>query len=510
MDHSQAVTAIFTSTFEAALSGSATLSDGRQEFAWASVPRALAALATFFDEQGLAPRDPVALECASSVPGALTLLALLSRGATVVLLPHPGIAIPNAPLPSFVTRRLRVRHPSVEGQAISAWHPETFVEAHPVVCSHPLPADSPLRKQHLILRTSGSLAEPKWVVHTHAGLLANARNAIERLGLEATDRVLIPVPLGHMYGLGAGFLPALTVGARIELLEAANLVRYLERERAFHPTVAFLTPNLCSMLLRPRSAPTHYRHIVVAGDKLSAPSFHQAAAIYRRVVNLYGSTEMGVICATDARQPLASDAVTVGQPLPGVRLRVERRAGDDAGAGPGDGEDAGELLCAHPHGFIGYLDLEGHPVPVESAAGPAWYATHDLARLQEHGALEVLGRSDHATKRDGRLVMLAEVERALARLPSIAGAAIVLGGLTMRGRAMIAFVTAQNGAEIDLGRLRHAAMEALPSYAVPDELRLIPALPLLPSGKLDRRALEHTFLLLPAPEASRDHGPNPT
>jgi acyl-coenzyme A synthetase/AMP-(fatty) acid ligase len=489
------------------------VSDGRQALAWDGVPGALDALAAFFAAQGIGPCDPVALECTSSLPGALTLLALLWQGSTVVLVPHPGHAAPSSPLPRFLTRRLRVRHSmaaSAATRAFSTSQPESFLESYPIEDHRPLAADSPLRRQRLILRTSGSLAEPKWVVHTHAGLLQNAQNAVEHLGLTSSDRVLIPVPLAHMYGLGAGFLPAMLAGASIELLEGANLIRYLERERAFQPSVAFLTPNLCSMLLRPRSAPAHYRHVVVAGDKLGAPAFHQAEAIYRRVINLYGSTEMGVICVADARQPATSaSALTVGPPLAGVRLRIEPPAGStgaDASEPPGEPvplgytDDGGDLLCAHPYGFTGYVDLDGAPVPAEPAAEPGWYATRDLARRHDDGAVEVLGRSDHATNRDGRLVMLAEVERALARLPGVAAAAVVLAAPTLRGRAMIAFVSAHGGADLDLGQLRRAAREALPSYAVPDELRALPSLPTLASGKLDRRALEHTTATSGPPE----------
>lgn len=479
MDDLQAAEVAFTSYIAAALAGSSTLSDGHRTLAWADVPDALAALDAFFDEQGIAPHEPVALECANSVPGALALLALLQRGATVVLLPHPGraeVSASSAPLPLFLTRRLRVRPAGSDGDAGALRSPAVFLESRSLPCSRPLPAESPLRRHHLILRTSGSVADPKWVVHTHAGVLLNARNAVQRLALARTDRVLIPVPLAHMYGLGAGFLPALAAGASIELLDGANVIRYLERERVFQPTVAFLTPNLCSMLLRPRSAPEHYRHIVVAGDKLAAAAFEQAEAIYRRVVNLYGSTELGVICAGDAREPTASAALTVGRPLPGVWLRLERSL-----------DEIGELVCAHPHGFTGYLELDGTPVPRD----PAWHATHDLARLREDGTVELLGRSDHATKRDGRLVMISEVEHALARLPGVAGAAIVLGEPTLRGRALVAFVSPEPGTELDVARLRRDAAERLPSYAVPDELRVIAALPLLPSGKLDRRRL-HT------------------
>lgn len=482
--------AIVTSVFDTGPCAGAHLSDGRHEVVGADVPPALATIDAFLTAHGIAAHDPVVLECTNTVPGALALLALLRRGTTVVLVPYPGANAPSGPLPRFVTRRIRVAHPSMYRGEVALDQPASFLTLHEVEVSHPLASDAPLRRHRLILRTSGSLAEPKWVVHSHAGMWANASNVVERVGLMASDRVLMPVPIAHAYGLGACFLPALAAGASVDVLEGANLLRYLERERAFRPTIAFLSPNLCAMVVRPRDPPDHYRHIVLAGDKLSPDLLGQAEAIFRRVVNLYGSTEMGAVCAGDARPSLASAAVTVGRPLPGVRLRVEPRALDelDAVEATAHGE-VGELMCAYPHLCLGYVDLHGTPIAFDSPSHPGWYATRDLARIHADGAVEVLGRVDHATNRDGHLVMLGEVERALARLSGVASAAVVLGAASLRGRAIIGFVTAQGDAALDVAQLRRAALAALPAYAVPDELRVLPALPVLASGKLDRRTL---------------------
>lgn len=485
------------------------LSDGRLTLEWSLAREPLRILDTFLTESGVVPHDPVALECPNSVPGALTLLALLSRGATVALLPLPGRMDLAQPPPRFLRQLLRVRSPHLAGPPSSLLEPATFLEVQPIQGHRPLPVDSPLRRGRLLLRTSGSLGTPKLVVHTHERLLDNARNAVERLGLDASDRVLLPVPAAHMFGLGAALLPALLVGASVELIEGTNLLRYLEHERKFRPTVSFLTPNLCAMLLRPRSTTVHYRHIVVAGDKLPPEAFEQTEAIFRRVLTLYGSTELGVICAMAAAEATASRRTTVGRPLPGVGLRLAARAETAALAG-----DCGELLCAHPFGFAGYVDDDGVPLSTEDTIADKWYKTRDLARLHPDGSLEILGRSDHATKRDGRLVMLSEVERALCRLPGVERAAVVLRGETSRGREMIAFVAigAGDGAPADAMTLRTGCHDLLPAFAIPDEIRPTAALPMLASGKVDRLAL---FALagvadagrITAPHEQETHGP---
>ncbi len=494
----------FEGRFRAIVSSDNGLSDGTLKVPWTRINEPIDAVGELLTRRGVAPDEPLALECVNSVPGVITLLALLSRGSTFALLPAPGPGAPAQPLPGFLRYRITVRSPLAEGYggAASPTHPESFLAIHEIDAPSPLPAGSPLRRDRLLLRTSGSLESPKLVVHSHTKLLDNALNAVERLGLSREDRVLIPVPLAHMYGLGAALLPAMSVGASVELLERANLLRYMERERSSRPTVAFLSPNLCSMLVRPRAAPEHYRCVVVAGDKLSPETFQQAEALYRRVINLYGSTEMGVVCAADAREAEGPRAATVGRALPGVRLRIEARPGEADGDGA-----SGDLLCAHPHGFEGYVDNDGSPLPGLEAG---WSATHDLARFHPDGLVEVLGRSDHAVKRDGRLVMLAEVERALERLPGVERAAAVIGGESMRGRGIVAFCTPREQASIEPERLRRICLETLPSYAVPDAIVVLPALPLLPSGKLDRRALRN---IAPIPsyqqKTSPDHGHRP-
>lgn len=498
-------------TLRRALAGSGVLSDAHLQVPTSAGLTALATIDECLRERGLVPEIPVLLECPNTVPGALVLLALIARGTTLVL---TAPAAPNAlapaapaatPAPRFVGARLRIRNDSPG--AADPLAPAQFLDITVLDPPRPLPDDTPLRQGHLLLRTSGSLGAPKLVVHTHAGLLANASNAAPRLGLRPDDRVLVPVPLSHMYGLGAGLLPALLTGASIDLLDGTNLLRYLERERKLRPTVAFLTPNLCATLLRPRAATEHYRHIVVAGDRLSPEALTSASALYHRVVNLYGSTEMGVIAATDLHEATTpyeapTPRVTVGRPLPGVRVRVrELPDAHDSARG-----QLGELLCAHPHGFTGYIDDDGAPLPAPVENG--WYATRDLAELVPDGELLLLGRCDHAVKRDGRLVMLTELERALERLPGVERAAAVVVGETLRGRGIIAFCTPRAEHSLDPLALRQDCRALLPVYAVPDELRILPALPLLPGGKLDRSAL-HRSAQTPRQDPGHEYGHHP-
>jgi acyl-CoA synthetase (AMP-forming)/AMP-acid ligase II len=121
--------------------------------------------------------------------------------------------------------------------------------------------------EKLYLRTSGSMGASKIVVHTHEKLLGNAHNCVEKYGFAPESRAVIPVPLAHMYGFGAEFLPAIMAGAAIDLQDRMNLLKYLDRERRFQPTIAFATPAICDMLLKGYKTPrTTYAAFVTSGS----------------------------------------------------------------------------------------------------------------------------------------------------------------------------------------------------------------------------------------------------
>jgi acyl-CoA synthetase (AMP-forming)/AMP-acid ligase II len=493
------------------------LSDGQRSVSYAALSERFAELDALCRARGVQPGEVVALECTTAVPGAAILLYLLSRGFSVVLLPPRDAAAP-LPVPRFCRWRLTVRSELGASAAERAPHapgpgletqgdtrpetqsdapetqsdapetqsdtPETWVDLAEVADHRPAFASQAYATGHLFLRTSGSIGTPKLAVYTHDRLLGNALHAIGRLRLTAEDRLLIPVPLAHMFGLGAALLPGLAVGASVQMIEGANLLRYLEHERAYRPTISFLTPALCAMLVRHRRAPEHYRHVVVAGDALRREIFEAAELRFGRVLNLYGSTEMGVISVADADRDDGPRSTTVGTALPGVELRLDRVA-----EGVEAPEGAGVLACRHPYGFEGYVDGDGGAWGGEPALRDGWYRTRDLGRLLPGGYVEVLGREDHSVNRDGRLVVLAEVERAMERLPGVERAVTVLGADQLRGRSVVAYCALRDGHGLDAARVRDACTGVLPAYAIPDQIVITSALPLLANGKVDRKAL---------------------
>jgi hypothetical protein len=444
--------------FAHAFDGDGTLCDEREALPMGAVRARGLALGELLAAAGVDPSERVALRPANSAASAAALLFFVSEGRPVALLP------PRADAPASCRAELVPDADAPLGVRL-------------VVAPRPPVAGA----RGVALSTSGSLGRPKVALHEHAALAANAAACVTRLGLTRADRVAIPVPIFHMFGLGAALVPALLAGASIDVQERSNVVRFVARERAFDPTCAFMTPTFARLALAARHGARAYRVTVVAGDRMPRAALEAYEARYGVVAPLYGSTELGAIAACSPDDDLDARAATVGAPLDGVTVALEPIDDDVLGAG------AREIRVRHANGFAGYLDALGDVTP-RALEGDLW-RTKDLGELTKEGRLRVLGRADHAVKRDGVLVMLADLEAELAALTGGA-ACVVLGGDTTRGAELVACVApADGGAALDAPSVRAAAQGALPSYAVPDRVVALDALPITSTGKIDRAAL---------------------
>jgi acyl-coenzyme A synthetase/AMP-(fatty) acid ligase len=343
----------------------------------------------------------------------------------------------------------------------------------------------------LYLRTSGSTGAPKLSRTSHQRWLGNAQACVGRWSLSADDRLSVPVPIFHSYGFGAAFLPGLLAGASMDVGSGGNLLCYLDREERFDPNVGFLTPALADAFLSVRKAPRPYRMAVTAGDKVKPETVEGFEPLFGPLLDLYGSAEMGAVSSPAPDDPLAVRRGTAGRPLAGIELRVS---------------DAGVLLCRQANGLSGYLVREDSGWRFDGRADDDWFETGDLAEIRDDGFVRILGRAKLSVKRDGLLVVFADVEAALGAVDGVARAVVVAGGESARGTRLVAVCRLEEGAELPPDEVRARAFDRLPRYAVPDEVRIVGELPHLPSGKVDRRAVA-ALVGSPAPAATG--GPPP-
>ncbi|HWM95340.1 MAG TPA: class I adenylate-forming enzyme family protein [Thermoanaerobaculia bacterium] len=463
-----------------------SLTDGRHTVPYSGTTVLLERLDDLFARSGVTLRHPVALECSQTVAGALALLHLLSRQYDVVLLPELGEASKEAGMPRFIpsfcshvitVAAARTRTAGSPEEAVETAANESFAE-EPVIADFPGP--------DLYLRTSGSTGVPKLSRMSHQKWLNNAMACVERWKLTSADRLTVPVPIFHSYGFGAAFLPGLLAGAAMDVGSGGNILRYLDREDLFNPNVAFLTPALCDMFLSVRKRPRFYRLAVTAGDKIKPETMEGFEPRFGPLLNLYGSAEMGAVSSASPEDPPETRLGTAGHPLAGIELRVEEAGSDIEVA---EGEEVGLLHCRQKNGFAGYLILEEERWRFEPRGEDDWFSTGDLAKIRADGYVQILGRSGLSVKRDGLLVVFADVESAVEKTGGIQRAVVVTAGETRRGPRLVAVCLPRPGETLDPEAVRHKCFDLLPRYAVPDEVRIVDALPHLPSGKVDRRAV---------------------
>lgn len=446
------------------------LTDGRSSCRYEDLPALFSRWDEAFAQQGIDRGECLALACENSLPCALVVLYLLERSASFLLFPQAQGAV--QPLPSFCRYRLTMNgwDPS---DPIASLRFEQSGSGHSIQGS-----------PQLFVRTSSSTGAAKLVAHSQAKLRGNGLNCVERLELKSTDRIALPVPIFHMFGLGAAFLPGVAVGAALDLQAGANLLGYIERERIFNPNVAFMTPIFGETLLKGRRSARPYRLTVMAGDRLRNDSFDRYEDRFGGLVQLYGSTEMGAIAVSSPQDSRELRKQTVGKPLSQVVMRLERNGPEV------DTDDAtGELLCLHAYGFTGYVDEDGRPVPHAERAG--WYATRDLGNILPDGRVQVLGRADHSVNRSGLLVLFADVEKALCAIEGVETATVVSRGESHYGKRLVAFCVVARASALTASDIRSACFARLPRRAIPDAVRVLPSLPLLPNGKVDRQRLNH-------------------
>ncbi len=357
-----------------------------------------------------------------------------------------------------------------------------------------------------VIYTSGSTGTPKGVMVPHRAIVRLLWGDFVPFGPDEVFLGFAPL------GFDASTLEvwgALAHGARLVLAPpgATSLDTLGAFIRESQATMVWLTAGLFHVMVEERQADLlGVRHLLAGGDVLSPAHVRKALEALPgiRLVNGYGPTEATTFtCCHVMNGPAdAEDPVPIGRPIANSRVYVL-----DRWLGPVPPGVPGELWIGGDGLARGYLERPAQtaerfaPDPFGPPGGRL-YRTGDRARWRADGGLEFLGRFDDQVKVRGFRVEPGEVEAALAEHPSIAAAAVVSRADGTAGAQLVAWVVPRDEAP-GPEELRAELGARLPEHLIPARCVFVDRLPLMPNGKVDRRALARR----PLPVSSSAAGP---
>ncbi|RVW08080.1 amino acid adenylation domain-containing protein [Prescottella agglutinans] len=455
-------------------------------------------LAHMLIDLGVRPEAKVAVALPRSLELMVALLAVGKAGGAYVPLdtgyPAERLAYmldDSAPVCVLTTAAVAAALP--QGGAETIRVDEIDLDGYPV--ERPEVAPSPQHPAYVIY-TSGSTGRPKGVVVPHVGLVNRLLWMQTFRPILGTDRVLQKTPSSFDVSVPEFFGPLLA-GATLVLArpdghrDPEYLAELIVDERI---TRAHFVPSMLELFLaEPKArACAGLRVVAASGEALPLSVARRFADVLPGALldNLYGPTEASVevsFAAAVQDLPTTAAAVPIGLPVSNTGLYVL----DPYLQSVVDG-GTGELYLAGPQlarGYLGRPDVTADRFVADpfGAPGERMYRTGDIVRRGANGAIEYLGRADDQVKLRGFRIELGEIEAQLASHPEVAHAAAVIREDIPGHQQLVGYLVADPA--LDTEAVRRHVGRALPEFMVPTALVVVEALPLSPSGKLDRRAL---------------------
>jgi acyl-[acyl-carrier-protein]-phospholipid O-acyltransferase/long-chain-fatty-acid--[acyl-carrier-protein] ligase len=344
-----------------------------------------------------------------------------------------------------------------------------------------------------IIFSSGSTGVPKGVMITHANILANVDSLAQIFPMGKSDCFIGVLPFFHSFGLtGTLWFPLLqgcAVAYHPNPMDAKTIGELAE---TYKGSMLISTPTFCASYVRrcTKEQFAHLRYAIVGAEKLREPiatAFEQQFGV--ALLEGYGCTEMSPVVSVNRpnvehhrEKQIGTKFGSVGHPIPGVSAKI---VDQETGEGPLIGRE-GLLLVKGPNMMVGYLN---HPERTAEAMRDGWYATGDIAMIDEDGFIFITDRLSRFSKIAGEMVPHVRIEEAINVILGEACCAVTAVADASRGERLVAFHTKSDVAAEALWDQLSAT--ELPKLWLPrrDSLFYIEAIPTLGSGKVDLRKL---------------------
>ncbi|HWG95335.1 MAG TPA: AMP-binding protein, partial [Mycobacteriales bacterium] len=336
----------------------------------------------------------------------------------------------------------------------------------------------------VVLYTSGTSGRPKGAMLPHRALLANLEQAalVDPPLVAEDDVLLLVLPLFHVYGLNAGLGAVARHGATGVLVERFDPVDTLDELRRSEVTVVVGAPPMYvawSMLPDVGDAFASVRLAVSGASPLPPAVLSRTLDVTgHHVFEGYGLTETAPVLTTTLMSEVAKPD-SIGRPLPGVELRLVDEDGHEVEEG-----DPGEVLARGANVFLGYW-----PDGRDGPDADGWFATGDVAYLDDDGDLHLVDRRRELILVSGFNVYPREVEDVLLTHPDVAEAAVLGIPHPYTGESVKALVVPREGSRPTAEEVIAHCARSLARFKCPTAVELVDSLPYSATGKVSKGKL---------------------
>lgn len=381
-----------------------------------------------------------------------------------------------------------------------------------------------------LIYTSGTTGTPKGAMHSHRGLIAPVAASIRlremwikipspkmaarmvkvlaRYGsrlLQSVGRQQTMLSPMGMYAIGGleVMLQALLMGDRLVIMPRFHPVTMMELVQKERVSIVVAAPMTYAVLLRLRDVDRYDISALLICAVGTAPCPPELARQIQEqfgcAVHIgFGATELaGGVSATSIEDSEQRQAETVGQPMPGMEMKIVDEDGRELPAG-----QVGELLCRGESVMLGYYNAPEATAEVVDEEG--WYHTGDLAVMDEKGYLRVVGRKKDMIIRGGQNIYPVEIERTLQAHEKISEAAVVGVPGGIGGEEVWAYLILEPGSQMTTEEVLEYCRQVLGAYQIPHQVRFVADFPRSSMGKPQKYVLRENAQLERHPAANSD------
>ncbi|MCK6562463.1 amino acid adenylation domain-containing protein [candidate division KSB1 bacterium] len=466
----------------------------QQELTYAELDARANQLAHHLRGLGLQPEELVGICVERSLDMVIGLLGILKAGGAYVPLdpsfPPDRLAfmVEDSGLRILVTQSTLLESlPEHNAELVCLDTDWDFIEGRSR--AHPAKVNTP---DHLayVIYTSGSTGTPKGVQISHKAVVNFLHSLRQRPGLAAND-VLVAVTTLSFDIAGLELYLPLLVGGRVVIAsretasDGTALLDLLTRAQA---TVMQATPATWRLLLAAGWERGAGLKVLCGGEALPRELAVQLLERSSALWNMYGPTET-TIWSTLHPVEQSNAAIVIGRPIANTQVYIL-----DAQLQPVPIGVVGDLYLGGEGLARGYWRRPGLTAekfiahPFSRTPGERLYKTGDLARYLWDGTIDFLGRGDHQVKVRGFRIELEEIEAVLGQHPAVQAAVVMAREDVPGDQRLVAYLLA-GGQQASGSELRNFLRLKLPDYMLPSAFVTLPAFPLTPNGKVDRRRL---------------------